>query len=164
MITNTAEKQCFKCLTTKPLSEFYRHSQMEDGHLNKCKECAKSDTKKNYEENIEHYKEYDRNRARLSQRVEARSKYQKEHVDLVNKIKYKWIKNNPEKRRAHIAVGNAIKSGKLVRQSCESCGELKTEAHHDDYSKPLDVRWLCKKCHTKHHHSSELKQKDMSLR
>jgi len=42
---------------------------------------------------------------------------------------------------------SAIRSGKLSRRNCEKCGADKTEAHHDDYSKPLDVRWLCKTCH-----------------
>lgn len=51
--------------------------------------------------------------------------------------------------RAHSAVYRALKSGRLTRPDhCENCGApCKPHAHHDDYSKPLDVRWLCAKCH-----------------
>jgi hypothetical protein len=57
----------------------------------------------------------------------------------------------PEKRRAQGAVANAIRAGKLVRRPCAVCAADPSEAHHDDYSKPLDVRWLCRRCHKAHH-------------
>jgi len=60
--------------------------------------------------------------------------------------------------RADKKVHYALALGRLVRQACEQCGEPKTDAHHDDYSKPLDVRWLCRSCHRIFH--SELKAGD----
>lgn len=56
----------------------------------------------------------------------------------------------PEKDAAHRLVTNAIRSGILIQQPCEKCGN-KAEAHHDDYLKPLSVRWLCRKHHGEHH-------------
>jgi hypothetical protein len=44
-----------------------------------------------------------------------------------------------------------IRYGRLIRQPCEVCGEIKVDAHHDDYNKPLDIRWLCKIHHREHH-------------
>ena len=60
-------KKCFKCGEIKPLSEYYNHKKMGDGHLNKCKECAKLDVKKYYEKNSENveYLEKERLRARI---------------------------------------------------------------------------------------------------
>jgi ribosomal protein S27AE len=51
------------------------------------------------------------------------------------------------KHRARLAVTHAIERGTLVREPCEACGREPAQAHHDDYSKPLDVRWLCSTCH-----------------
>lgn len=57
---------------------------------------------------------------------------------------------------AQQAVYRAIKRGQLVRLPCEACGDTKkTDAHHDDYSKPLDIRWLCRSCHLRHHALTE---------
>ena len=60
------KKKCFKCGIVKPLSEFYKHDDMADGHLNKCKECTKCDVHNNYCSNKEHYKTYEENRQRKS--------------------------------------------------------------------------------------------------
>ena len=57
----------------------------------------------------------------------------------------------PEQRFARNAVNNALRAGTLVRKPCEVCGAVKSEGHHDDYSKPLEVRWLCRLHHTQHH-------------
>lgn len=65
--------------------------------------------------------------------------------------KRRWTRENPEKRAAHKAVEYALKRGELTRQSCERCGAAKTHAHHDDYSKPLAVMWLCPPCHATRH-------------
>lgn len=61
----------------------------------------------------------------------------------------------PEKIRAREIVYNAVRSGKLHRQPCSVCGEQDTEAHHEDYRKPLDVVWLCRKHHRELHRNSE---------
>lgn len=50
-------------------------------------------------------------------------------------------------------ANHAIRDGLLVRKPCEVCGARKVEAHHDDYAKPLDVRWLCKLHHTELHYA-----------
>ena len=63
----------------------------------------------------------------------------------------KYREANPEKRKAHTAVANAIRSGKLVSLPCSECGETKTEAHHYAYDMPLDVIWLCRKHHKQLH-------------
>jgi hypothetical protein len=133
-------KTCFKCGTSKPLGEFYTHAQMADGHLNKCKECNKADVRKNYRARRLVYAAYYQARERTERRKEQRRRHQEKR-----RIEH------PEKYAARTAVGNAIRDGKLIRKPCEACGELKTQAHHDDYSKPLDVRWLCFKHHRQHH-------------
>jgi ribosomal protein S27AE len=64
-----------------------------------------------------------------------------------------WQEKNPEKRAAHKAVEYHKLIGNLKQQDCEVCGRQNTHAHHDDYSKPLDVRWLCPACHKREHSS-----------
>lgn len=62
---------------------------------------------------------------------------------------------HPERQKAYTKVRGALKSGRLTRQPYEVCGARKVEAHHDDYSQPLKVRWFCKRHHEKHHSHRE---------
>jgi len=117
-------KKCFKCGQEKPLSAFYKHPQMADGHLNKCIECAKRDRREHEENNP---------KAVLDSRLKACAK-------------------KPTHTNAYRCVEMALKSGVLVKPTeCSACGcpdtERRVEAHHHDYTKPLDVIWLCPICH-----------------
>ena len=129
-------KRCFKCDEVKPMTEFYRHPMMGDGHLGKCKTCAKYDVRKNREARRDYYVEYDRERSKAPERIKSIGR------------------RTPVRLKATQKVYQAVKRGKLVRQPCEVCGAEKVEAHHPDYSKPLDVMWLCRKHHADWHRAN----------
>ena len=133
-------KECFKCKTVKPLEDFYKHSAMADGHLNKCIFCSLNDAKLHREKNIEKIREYDRQRGK-----------NKERIALATLINRNWRSEDKRRVRAHSAVSRAIKSGKLLRMPCVRCASEKSVAHHEDYDKPLEVMWLCQPCHKQRH-------------
>jgi hypothetical protein len=128
-------KKCFKCGFLKELNEFYKHKQMPDGHVNKCKTCNKEDVAIHRIKNIEKIREYDRNRG--------------------NRQGYEYVKGYreayPNKYRATTMVNNAVRKKQLFPQPCEVCLAAKTVAHHDDYLKPLNVRWMCQAHHKQWH-------------
>jgi hypothetical protein len=134
------EKECFKCKTIKPLTEFYKHSKMADGHLNKCKACAKNDVGKHRSENLDRIRQYDRDRGKLDHRIK-----------LATEMTRSWRAEDKRRQTAHTAVAKAIRNGVLTRMPCERCGAVKSEGHHEDYDKPLDVMWLCQPCHKQRH-------------
>ena len=134
-------KACFKCGVTKPLSEFYAHPLTSDGLLGKCKECTKADSMANRYANIDRVREYDRYRAKLPDRKEKVAEYQR-----------RGREKNPGKDRARRMLNYHLRAGNITRQPCEVCGSIDgIEAHHDDYSRPLNIRWLCFRHHRMEH-------------
>jgi hypothetical protein len=133
-------KECFKCHRTLPLSEFYKHPMMGDGHLGKCKHCAKGDVRKNRAEKRDQYLEYDRMRSKSPERQKAISASSN---------------SDPLKVWARKATHSALNRGLLERKPCEVCGGEKSDAHHEDYRFPLQVRWLCRQHHMEAHHPRE---------
>jgi ribosomal protein S27AE len=151
-------KRCFRCTTVLPLSEFYKHPMMADGHLNKCKVCTKADATLNRatktpEELAAYEKKRYEDPARRKAIADSRKRARKKDPERYARYNRDDQLRHPEKRAARKKVGNAIRDGRLVKQPCEVCGAKKVQAHHDDYSKPLEVRWLCIPCHAKHHAS-----------
>jgi hypothetical protein len=67
----------------------------------------------------------------------------------IKKCYYKFKKKSSARHK----VWEAIKKGKLIRLPCEKCGNPKSQAHHEDYSKPLKVMWLCPMHHYEHEHT-----------
>ena len=66
-----------------------------------------------------------------------------------------WRRANPAKYDAHLAVQRALNTGELAKLPCEVCGGETVDAHHDQYDEPLNVRWLCRRHHTRLHHYCE---------
>ena len=131
-------KTCFKCGQEKPITEFYKHPKMGDGYLGKCKECTKADSRANRSAKIDYYREYDRKRgSRMT------------NDDLIRQRA-----RHPEWVKAHRAVRNALINGTLKKKPCEICGASFVHAHHPDYSKPLEVIWLCPLHHRQVHTQS----------
>ena len=152
-------KVCRRCGVEKDIGSFYKHSRMLDGYLNICIDCTKARIKKHRDANIEKIRQYDKSRANDPKRVQARLEYSKTErgKEVTKKSRKKYLENYPMKRAAHVVTGNAIRDGRLIREtSCSECGSSENiEGHHDDYSKPLDVRWLCRKCHVSWHKSNK---------
>jgi hypothetical protein len=137
-------KTCSKCGgEPKPLSEFYACFSMRDGRLNQCKECVKTRVKNARRNPVlrEHIRAYDRVRCFLDGRRRQVLEGQRKH-----RAKY------PDKYKARNLVNNALRDGVIHRKPCEVCGDHDSEAHHYDYSKPLDVHWLCFKHHREWKH------------
>jgi len=153
-------KICFKCNKEKSLTEFYPHKQMKDGHLNKCKTCTLNDVKE-YRKNSERPREYDRERyhnnpERNAYQVTQRKEWAANNREKVNRSSRESRLRHPKQRKARLEVQYAVRSGRLTKQPCEVCNNVKSHAHHCDYNKPLDVIWLCTKHHAEWHMNNEV--------
>jgi len=122
-------KNCRKCGEVKLISDFWTSTKYSRNHEKRytyhwyCKSCV----------NKSHKIWTDKNKEKLK--------------IMYSKAKKKFRLKYPEKARAHLHLYRAVKSGKVIKKVCEVCGDPKSEGHHHDYSKPLDVSWLCRKHH-----------------
>ena len=124
-------KTCSTCACVLPLTAFSPHKGSSDGRQSRCRTCCN----RVREESRRANPEPSRQAARLYNRRHRKVKH--ERLRLYNQA-------HPDRTAAVAAVQHAKYTGKLAPQPCEVCGATeRIQGHHDDYSKPLDVRWLC---------------------
>jgi hypothetical protein len=134
-------KVCFKCGRELPLSKFYKHSRMADGHLNKCKDCAKDDAKKDYDRKSKDESWFEKERER------CREKF--------HRLGYKdKICSNKTRRDFHASenVQRRLKNLGIDRHG--------KEAHHWNYNKPRSIILLSPKAHHRIHNHITVSRDD----
>jgi hypothetical protein len=145
------EHTCRLCGATKPDSEFYVSDKA------RCKECVKAAVRDNRNRRAEQYREYDRKRFQEDPRVRERHKrYQSTEAGKAS-LRAARAKYPSWKKAATTILNNAVRDGKIEKpQFCSACGKEhhRIHGHHEDYTKPLDVIWLCPKCHRDRHYPS----------
>jgi len=152
---------CNKCQTEKDINLFYRRKDTRTGRTTKCKECCRATMREYHQKNKE------------KRNAEKKIWYQNNR-EFANKQVMRWRKNNPHKVREYNMKNSnyykykatwhqrhpeawycwkeykrALKDGVVKRgDGCAICNQVcYTEAYHKDFSKPMDILWLCKRCY-----------------
>lgn len=123
-------KRCSTCRGEKPLADFNRNRANKDGLHHQCRLCHRATVAKSIKNNPE------------------------THRRLVRQ----YAERHPEKIEAKWRLQFEVRMGRIQRPgACEGCGvACKPDAHHDDYSKPFEVRWLCDECHHSIEHGGRI--------
>lgn len=162
-------KTCKLCGIEKEYEEFPRHKSYKDGYYSRCKKCNYALEKKWRQENQDKKREI-RTRYRSKSREKIREQdreFYKAHKEKRKEYQLKDAHENRHKQECYIQYRKAIRDGILVRSSvCQICSaeNCKIDGHHHDYSKPLDVIWICKGCHMKIHHSTSNHAERLSVK
>ena len=161
------EKICSRCGKLLALTFFRKCSKNKDGLKYVCSPCLKKDDKKYRIENPEKCKEQGAAWREIHW-VEDRERRRKHYLNNVKrrqKIK-EWQQNNRDKKLAslkkyrdshkiedavRLKLNRAVKRGIVLKKPCEICQKSPADAHHSDYSKPLEVIWLCRRHHKAWH-------------
>lgn len=144
-------RTCKVCSVEKPLGEFPVYAvRVKTGHRRVCKLCwnakwsgtVQKHNARYYHENKSGYR--DRQKARTAARHPRESR---EHAARNARYSHR----HPERAAAKQAVTLALRAGRLTRLPCQVCDAAKAQAHHDDYTRPLEVIWLCVDHHGERH-------------
>lgn len=133
-------KKCKACLERKAESDFHNRRSV-------CKACRREHERSRWQ--TDEYKEGRRSRQALTRKTAA---YRKKE-----RVRQRVIRDSGRyrvQRHARAALQRAVMAGRLKRPDKCSCCLLasnRIHGHHEDYSKPLDVVWLCPQCHSDVH-------------
>jgi hypothetical protein len=145
------EKTCSKCGKKKKLEDFYKRPTGRLGVTAHCKKCDNVRSRANYRKNPYecNQKAKEHNRKNPEQKKRQHKRYYEKHKDKINAKIAERNRKYPKRAKAISIVRSALMKGTLVRPSqCSKCDNKKNiQAHHEDYSKPLEIIWLCASCH-----------------
>lgn len=136
-------KTCTICKKLRPLELFSKHPMGKNGLDPQCKKCRSL-----------HYKEYAKKERSKSKSRARTKKYREAHKDIL-KARHKAVRNTL-KGKARRMIESRLRKNTIQRQLCIVCKklhqkEVKAQAHHSDYHKPLDIMWLCVQHHSAWH-------------
>lgn len=125
-------QQCCVCYEIKLVDDYYPYARNQTGIMAACKECHNARTMR-------------ANRKYRDKRRAQRKRYNDtpERRKAAYENTKKMYALYPEHQKARMKVYNAVKAGKLHKLPCSVCGEIKVQAHHNDYTRPLEVLWVC---------------------
>ena len=137
-------KRCYDCGQEKPLSDFYKNASKPDGLTPACKDCHRAWRKDYYQRNFD--------------------KVNKKNLewDLANQETMRVWRNKTQSKiykekkptgiyQIYQVVKIAVRHGVLTPMPCRICKCIDVVAHHEDYSKPLEVLWYCRRHHARLH-------------
>lgn len=131
-------KRCIDCKRLRQLKFFHKEKHIKSGYRNQCRDCRNIRVTLNQRKNYDPVKEHVNY---LKRKLSGKS------AESNKRSRKRW----PQKFKARELLQAKVRSGVILRLPCEKCGKRKTQAHHPDYSRPLDVRWLCVKHHGEVH-------------
>lgn len=173
-------KICCHCKRELDESCFYKNKSSKDGLHPECKDCVFNRThteefkkkqiiyrssekflKKNRNRCKKYYNKPEKRKRILSRNKKWYESHERNYKKI-NEYGHKYRMNNKDKIKCRSLLNYAIKKNKIIRpKKCSNCGKSgRIIAHHDDYSKPFDVIWLCSKCHVNLHKNRLLKMVD----
>ena len=133
------KKKCTRCAEMLPLTEFSPCRHGKYGRYCRCKRCQALVSRIR--------------RAQGDGSRDAHRRWRRRNRGVAAAAAQRWKQRHPVKLRAHYAVRAAVLGGLLhPPDRCEDCGRAgRVVAHHADYSRPLEVEWLCPRCHARRH-------------
>jgi len=166
-------KTCSACGIEKDIGEFYKQKAGKFGVGGSCKTCKSLATREYRSHGIGKAKQkaYDQqDHVKAKKRVSSNAYSKTEEGDKIRRAYRKSDvgkastaasvqrdrEAHPEKHRARQIAYNARRRGDLIAKPCEECGEEKVHAHHCDYSKPMEVMWLCNDHHSAWHKTNNM--------
>lgn len=137
---------CPRCKYPSLLAQFWR----KNSWCKHCERCRKINYNKEKKAAYQKRPEQRKYFAAWMRKNRQTAKGKERNAYYNETYRERW----PGRQKARLTLYNAIRSGHIIRQPCIICGTAKAEAHHPDYSKALEVIWLCMPCHKELHHTS----------